>query len=333
MAKNVNAAVAALVNAVPPNYSTWDFYSFASVNGPVVNLTTGDFDALGPPPANFATAATSGFTTTYHCGSYGSGYPKIDLKQSKVQGHWTNKLDSDQWQVFITPATQDAFSGSFTYPDVIGGTPWLAACRAGLFDGASVLVARAFYATPPAPPYSAAARTCVGTALIFSGFVGTVDCSQTVSVFTINDGKYLLQTQMPRNVLQASCRHTLFDSRCTLSASSFVKSASAQAGSTRQNVIATPSAPGGSGTWTLGRMVGTSGANNTFQRTITSWDGVKNFQPQTPWPFAPGAGDTFNFYPGCDKSTGNGGCGSGGFNNIANFGGQPYIPVPDIQIG
>jgi hypothetical protein len=62
----------------------------------------------------------------------------------------------------------------------------------------------------------------------------------------------------------------------------------------------------------------------------TMWDGISQFQPQYPWPFPIGAGDTFNFLPGCDKSLGSQGC--SGFNNVVNFLGEPFVPVPEVQI-
>jgi hypothetical protein len=286
---------------------------------------------IGPAPSAFGAAATSGFATTYSCGSIGSGLPKIDLKQSKVQGKWTRGLDSDQWQVAILPTTQDPWSGEFTYPDLAGGTPWLAACIAGLFDGAIVSVARAYFAAPPVPPYSVASQTCVGVVFVFYGIVGTVDASETICVFTINDFKYLLSLTMPRNLIQASCRHTLFDSRCTLNAASYAQTATAMAGSTPQLLIAEPAAPAGSGTYQMGLVKCTSGANATFSRMTTSWDGVSQFQPQYPWPFAIAAGDSFIFYPGCDKSLGAQGC--SGFNNVPNFlGPGVFAPVPEIQM-
>ena len=333
--KNANASVIALLNARPVAFYSCELFAITSVNGPTVYLTNADFDVIGPAPSQFATEATSGFTTVYSSGAYNSGNPKIDLKQSKVTGHWARGLDSDQWQVALLPTTQDPFTGAFTYPDVIGGTPWLAGCIAGLFDGAQFLVARAYFAAPPTPgamiAYGASARTCVGTIMLFSGTVGVVDANQTVTIFTVNDFKYQLGMNMPRNYLQSSCRHILFDARCTLSAASFAKTAVALAGSTQQLVLATPATPGGSATYQLGRMVGTSGANTGFQRTVSQWDGVKAFQPMYPWPFPVSAGDGFTFYPGCDKSLGAQGC--GGFANTPNFLGFPYLPVPEIQIG
>ena len=227
---------------------------------------------------------------------------------------------------------QDQFTGAFTYPDAFGSTPWLAACRAGLFASAAVQVARAYWSAPPTAPYSVASRTCVGSVVVYGGIVGEVDATQTLCFFNCSSYKYLLSMQMPRNLVQGSCRHLLFDARCTLSAAAFVKTAAALAGSSQYSLIASPAAPSGSKTYTQGRMVCTSGLNSGLQRTITNWTGT-TFQPQYPWPFAVAVGDGFSFYPGCDKSTGDGGCGAGGFNNLVNFLGAPFTPQPEIQIG
>ncbi len=317
--KTLGATATSLLNG--GIYYSADLYTFTSTLGPVVRLTTADFDAYD----------NSG--NLYSCGSIGSGSPKIDLKQSKVQGHWTRGLDSDQWLVALIPTTQDPFSGLYTYPDVIGGTPWLAGCRAGLFDGAAVLVRRGIWAAPPTVPYTRASQTCVDSLIVFSGLVGQVDCSQTVTFFMCNDYKYLLNMNMPRNVYQSACRNMLGDARCTVNLSSYVKTATATTGSTQYAVKASPSALGGSLLWQLGMMTATSGLNNGFSRVIAAWTSgtPQTFQPQSPFPFAVSAGDSFSFTPGCDKSTGATGC--AGFSNIAHFRASPRMPTPEVQIG
>jgi hypothetical protein len=323
--KAASPALAALLTAAIAEGATSqlysaDLYTITPNSGPVVRLCTADFDAF------------DNLGNVYSCGSIGSGLPKIDLRQSHVQGKWTRGLDDDQWSVALLPTTQDPFSGALTFPDVYGGTPWLAACRAGLFSGAAVQVARAYWSAPPTPPYSVASRTCVGSVVVYAGIVGEVDATQTLCFFNFSSYKYLLSMNMPRNLIQASCVHQLFDARCTLSAASFAKTATALGGSSQYSVVAAPAAPGGSGTYTQGRMLGTSGLNAGLQRTIVSWSGSA-FQPQYPWPFAVAVGDGFTFWPGCDKSMGAGGCGAGGFNNLVNFRGQPFTPTPEIQIG
>ncbi len=317
--KTASGALATLINSA--NFYCADLYTITSNLGPVVRLTTADFDAI------------DNVGNSYSSGSIGSGSPKIDLKQSKVQGHWTRGLDSDQWTVVLLPTTQDPFSGAYTYPDVVGGTPWMAACRAGMFDGAAVTVQRAFWAAPPAVPYTKAARTCVGSIIVFAGLIGQVDCNQTITVFTINDYKALLQENMPRNVYQPSCRNMLGDARCTVNLSSYAKTATAASGSTPSAIQASPATPGGSGSYQLGLMTCTSGLNSGLSRVIAAWTtGTPQiFQPQTPFPYAVSTGDGFSFTPGCNKGVGSLGC--GGFSNIANFRGEPRVPVPEIQIG
>jgi hypothetical protein len=327
--KAASGPLAALLSSlmgsgVPGVAYSCDLYTIVPLNGPTIRLCTADFDALD----------NSG--NLYHCGTIGSGYPKIDLKQSKVQGKWTPGLDDDQWSVALLPTVQSQFSGAFTFPDVFGSTPWLAACRAGLFASATVTIARAYWSVIPTPAQivlnGAAARTCVGSVVIYGGIIGEVDATSTLCFFNCSSYKYLLSMNMPRNLVQASCVHTLFDTRCTLSAAAYAQAATALAGSTQALLLANPATPAGSKTYTQGRMAGTSGLNSGLQRTITNWNGAA-FQPQYPWPFAIAVGDSFAFWPGCDKSLGPGGCGAGGFNNLANFRAQPYAPLPEIAIG
>jgi hypothetical protein len=70
----------------------------------------------------------------------------------------------------------------------------------------------------------------------------------------------------------------------------------------------------------------TSGLNNGFSQTIKDWN-APNLDLLGSLPFDVAVGDTFTAYPGCDWSTGAQGC--GGFNNLPNFGGEPYIPPPE----
>ena len=89
--------------------------------------------------------------------------------------------------------------------------------------------------------------------------------------------------------------------------------------------------PTGFGTYALGRVVFTSGLNAGFTRairTMASAAGVLTLGLIAPMPFAVAAGDTFTAYPGCDKQMAT--CTL--FSNIANFGGQPYIPSPETAV-
>lgn len=311
---------AALINS-GAWFLSCSLYTFTLTGGGVIRLTTSDFNVFD----------LSG--NRYHSGRIGSGFPKIDLKSSRVQGKWRRGLDSDSWTVVIIPQIIDPFSGVYSYPDAIGTIPWLTACRVGLFDEAQVQVDRGYFANPIQPPLTQALATPAAIVpKIFFGVVGQVDIVAQTSVFTLNEYKSRMTQLMPRNLYQKECRHQLFDSGCTLNAASFAVNGTVGGGSTQTNIVASPAPPAGSsGTWLLGRIVMTSGKNNGFQRLVTSWDGVTNIGLLQPLPFAPTPGDTFTIYPGCDKSTGSQGC--GGFNNLPNFGGTPNVPTPDIILG
>ena len=343
--KPASTALAALINSGV--FECWDIYSFALWNGQTITLTTADFD-IDARTLGGAIASSKG--------------PYVDQKQSKTQAHWKIGLDSDQWQVVITPNVFDPFTGAMTYPDKIGTIPWLQACRAGLFDNAQVTISRAYFADPPVRPLPPNGAVPVGLVTIFLGVMGTVDTNNAVSVFTINDYKTLLSMTMPRNLYQATCRHVLFDQFCTLNAALFAQTGVLSAGSTQGILLASPPAPSGGssipgasqgggawfggpglsgdgpgggnftaggGTYQLGRVVMTSGSNQGFSRTIQTWDGADTFTLQYPLPFAVAAGDGVTMYPGCDKLLAT----CTGFNNAVNFGGQPFIPPPEVVLG
>jgi uncharacterized phage protein (TIGR02218 family) len=149
--------------------------------------------------------------------------------------------------------------------------------------------------------------------------------SDTTVVLTVNDYRSLFLISMPLHFYQAQCRHMLGDAGCTINLASFGVSGVAGAGSTQSMIVAPLlGAPGGSGTYTLGTVKFTSGLNAGYQQTVTSWQ-APNLRMTQPFPFAVAPGDTFTAYPGCDWQMST--CSA--FNNIANFGGFPYIPAPE----
>jgi uncharacterized phage protein (TIGR02218 family) len=77
-----------------------------------------------------------------------------------------------------------------------------------------------------------------------------------------------------------------------------------------------------------GQIVFTSGPNAGLTKAVKQYFG-RTFFFNSPLPFMPNAGDTFTAYPGCDKTQNT--CTSR-FNNLANFGGFPYVPVPETAI-
>jgi Uncharacterized conserved protein (DUF2163)/Phage conserved hypothetical protein BR0599 len=87
-----------------------------------------------------------------------------------------------------------------------------------------------------------------------------------------------------------------------------------------------------SGWFALGQIIFTSGACKGLTRLISghasgTGGGVLTVLP--PLPVAPAAGDTFSALPGDDRTIAS--CG-GKFNNLAMFGGTPYVPLPEMSV-
>lgn len=291
-----------------------DLYTFTTVNGgPVLryaaadlNIGWGDNSWVHDGPA-------------FDQGGEAGGSPR---------GHWKVGLDVDTWTVTVAPRASHPVTGA-AEPDLIAGQPWLQAVRGGALDGATVTVDRAYLATWPigVNAFSVPA-TPVGVINIFTGRVANVDIGRSHVSITLHSLLHLLDASFPRNVYQAPCARTLFDAGCGLLASSFAVAGTVAAGSTQGVIRSNISAPPGSGTYALGRIVMTSGANATFQRAVRAYTAGAPaiLTLLAPFSFPVAVGDTFTAYPGCDKQQVT--CGL--FGNAANFGGQPHIPAPEM---
>lgn len=208
----------------------------------------------------------------------------------------------------------------------VGGLPWTQQARLGYLDGARIALERAFTATWG--DWSA------GTLITFWGRVASVKPSRNTVSLTVNSDLVLLQQQLPRNVYQAGCLHNLYDTGCTLVKASFTVSGSVSSGSTASAIKTNRTEA--DGYFALGGITFTSGVNNGLTRTVKSFANTNGlFVPVAPFPSAPGAGDTFTAFPGCDKQiadpTGDvtlGTC-KVKFNNLQHARGYPFVPSPE----
>lgn len=204
--------------------------------------------------------------------------------------------------------------------DLISGVPILQKVVRGDFDKAAIIVKRLFMDS---------ALNQQGTVIRFVGNIGDLDqVSRTVAKFTCKSKLEDLNLQLPRNILQPTCVHTLFDPGCTLSKAAFAVNGTVQTGSTVNKLITNLTQA--DDYFDNGQLVFTSGANNghiVAVKQYLSASGTVYFV--VPLPALPNAGDTFTIYPGCDKTQST--C-SIKFANLANFGGFPYVPVPETAI-
>lgn len=199
--------------------------------------------------------------------------------------------------------------------DLILGIPWPRFAQNGGLDGAEITLERAFMADW--------GQAVAGVLWMFSGRASEVEPSRSEVRLSVKSDVEVLNTPMPRNLFQGRCGFTLYDGACQVSKAAFKASTSVASGSTRSaiNCGLTQNA----GWFDRGTITFTSGANAGATRTVKSYrPGV--IEVALPLPATPGVGDTFDAFPGCDKSQQT--C-EGKFNNRPRFKGFPYVPVPE----
>ncbi len=201
----------------------------------------------------------------------------------------------------------------------INNAAWFDAIAGGLLDDAGLKRERVFMADWNAQP--------VGSLVLFDGMVSTIDSLTSVECqLKVKSYLNLLNQPMPRNSWQATCLHTLFDSGCTLANSAWRASGVVGAGSSDNTIEWTNSAT--AGYYWQGTVLFTSGENAGLLRTIKLATGSQLILT-LPLPFAPATGDTFDAFPGCDKTLPT--CQSR-FNNLANMRAFPFVPVPQVAL-
>lgn len=221
-------------------------------------------------------------------------------------------VDTDQQSISIS-----------AWPSMtIGGVPFLQAIGMGLLDGASIRRDRVFFSELGA----VGPLTPVGSVILFQGRVSQVtQIGRTSAEVTVSSDLVLLSIDMPRNLYQPNCTHSLYDSGCGVSRAACTSAGALSAGSTRTDLswaYASSWLQQGTITFTSGPN---SGVTTTIKNAGTGW-----MLLAYPLPHAPGIGDTFNASGGCDHTTSM--C-AGHFSNLANFRGFPFVPPPQIITG
>lgn len=164
-------------------------------------------------------------------------------------------------------------------------------------------------------------------------FIGTGRISFNRNILSIEFTSILdsLNIEVPQNVIQQPCNHSLFSPSCSLSRlfqriSSVTTSTATNGYTVYDNTFLEPVAD--LKKYWQGEMEITSGNNNGLRRTILKTeDGL--FVVSVPFPFHVELGTTFNYYPGCDKTPEI--C-RDRFNNLENFLGFSYLPRPEQSL-
>lgn len=200
----------------------------------------------------------------------------------------------------------------------IQGVPAAEFAVNGGFDGGQMSVDR-FYA-------SAWDSVVEGSVNVFTGNIAQVDTTAVDIALSVKSELERLNMQLPRVVFMAQCRHTLFDTGCTLDAADFTDTLTVQAGSTAGLILTTSNRA--NAYFQFGVIEFLDGDNEGEIRRVRSFIGA-NATLSLDLPFAPAPGDSFTLTAGCDKLLPT--C-NGRFDNRLNYGGQPFIPAPEATM-
>ena len=285
-----------------------DLYTFALATGEVLR-----YSGWTTPLAIPGTAFPAG-SLNYNALSYTDFALGPRFGRSKV----TTKIGVEPTELEI-----EIFAGA---ADRIGTLPFAEAARVGLFDGASVELDRFF--APSAPGSAGVLDTSLGAIVWFYGRVAETDVGRSKIQIKVKSLINLLALQqMPRRLYQAACTHAFGDAMCGFDRLSLAQTIAALPGST-QSEIHTTLTPSPATLFDQGTMIGQSGQNTGLTRTIRQMTSGVAYQLQA-WLYPVAVGDTFQFLPGCDHTTA--AC-LNTFNNLARYGGFPYIPPPETAV-
>jgi uncharacterized phage protein (TIGR02218 family) len=188
----------------------------------------------------------------------------------------------------------------------------------GLFDGASVLLSRAFMTTP-------GSTTALGAIPLFGGMVADINIAGAKVTITAKGKNNLLDQFAPRNVYQVGCSHNFCDANCTLNAASFTTGYTVGASPSAAFIPWSGAAPANAALYANGVIVFTSGLCAGQSRTIMNGD-TSGLNLAYPLYKVPSAGDSFTAQQGCDKTLAT--CKTV-YNNLQHRRAYDFVPPPD----
>jgi hypothetical protein len=222
------------------------------------------------------------------------------------------------------------------HPDnnwTVDGVPIIQALQNGVFDNAYLQLDRVF--APSAWDTTITSGSFIPSIssdyVLEKQFLGRVDTPEiygTSAQLKVKSLMQLLNINMPRNLIQSTCGNTLYDSVCGLIRATHAVTSSVTSTSTAAIIYASGLTQA-AGYFSQGVIQFTSGANSGLKRTIKTHASGGVLTMILYFPSAPEIGDTFTVVPGCDKTMAT--C-KNTFNNLANYRGMPYVPLPETTI-
>lgn len=282
-------SVTAEVQAIIFSGSAWyaDLYTFTLKSGVVLRYTTAD-------------------TNVVWGGNTWSARGPL-LERGSIT--FDTGLQVDQLEIIIH--TDDTMT--------VSGLPWPHAIRAGLLDGAEVVLARAV------GPIGGAVA---GVIPRFTGRVGPCNPGRVKSSIMVESLLAYLRAPVPRTVYQPSCSNTLYDAACGLSR------ASREVVATVSTVSLDGQTIGVTGTHVADAYLGgfarftAGGAGNQNQQVTVKSNTTNSVVLLYPFPAQLVPGDQLALAPGCAKTL----AACAAYGNTPRFRGHPHVPAPETMI-
>ena len=255
--------------------------------------------------------------------SRGTSVDSLVLTCYASQAMSISEISTGGW--LVTPAYEDPgfLMGGDTSVPLLGGLGLQEALLQGALDGAYLTMSRLIFP-------SWANLTQFSPIILFYGRVADISSVGYSKIqITVKSFLELLDMYYPWQLYQSACSWSLYDANCQVNPESFIQGGVVIAGPGNTALAFATNLTQANGWFSLGKIQMTSGA------CAPQWRAVKNYQGGAVTlmvPFVggpPAAGDSFNAWAGCDRQVGT--CASK-FNNLTNFGGQPFIPAPSTVI-
>jgi uncharacterized phage protein (TIGR02218 family) len=224
-------------------------------------------------------------------------------------------LEVDTMDLDIIPRLYPYHVSDPAEEDLIGGYNWHWAITMGLLSGAQVDLYKLFLTADRA--------TLVGAIQFFRGNFGEIEGGLAGFKAEVKSFLDKFNLQVPQNVMQPGCRHTVFSPGCGLEREIYGVSGLTAGGSTRLQINC--NLPHVAGYFNGGHLLMTEGRMAGIYRTILV-SAPYYLQLKSPLPEAPAIDDPFQAWPGCDRTLNT--CDTK-YANLANYGGQPYAPVQE----
>lgn len=293
-----------------------DLFVITLPTGNVLYITEGQFDITVPA----GTGGWSGTTKTFLSTTYGR------WKRGAITSEASFSCNANTMELTCVPQP------GTVYPGMTIGI--LNAAFNGLFDASTVTVYTAYM------PIGGYGNVSVGIETKFFGTITKVpDINRTMVKFECADPFYLLNLKIPTRLFKAGCPWTFAgtDGNCTLNAPDYTVAFTADTGSGRLSLVPTSGTAltQADGYFTQGVVTCTAGANIGLAQSVKLYaSGVLTMM--VPWLLPVTVGDTFAVIKGCAKTqtacAGTKKANGTVTNNLLNYGGTDYTPVPTNAI-